>query len=145
MAEQIRIKNQLKISLMVITSPLSKFAKQNNVFIHGGSIYERSDDKVSNTSVIIDNNGSFITKYRKIHLFDVTIPNGTSYRESDSIKPGKTSLHTMHSILRLDVRFCYDLRFAELFLTLAKKLVDIIVRYPRHLLIRQERINGRLY
>ena len=109
------------------TQILSKFAKQNNVFIHGGSIYERSDDKISNTSVIIDNNGSFITKYRKIHLFDVTIPNGTSYRESDSIKPGKDIVTYDALDFKIGCTICYDLRFAELFLMLAKKLVDIIV------------------
>ena len=50
------------------TKILSKFAQEHNVFIHGGSIYEISGDKVSNTTVIIDNNGSFIKKYQKIHL-----------------------------------------------------------------------------
>jgi len=109
------------------TQILSKFAKQHNVFIHGGSIYEHSGNKVSNTTVIIDNNGIFLTKYRKIHLFDVTTPNGTNYRESDSVEPG-TEIITYDALdFKIGCTICYDLRFAELFLALAKKYVDIIV------------------
>ena len=109
------------------TKILSKFAQEHNVFIHGGSIYEISDDKVSNTTVIIDNNGSFIKKYQKIHLFDVTTPNGDSYRESDSVKPGKDIVTYDAFNFKIGCTICYDLRFSELFLALAKELVDIIV------------------
>ena len=106
---------------------LSQFASSNNVCIHGGSIYEHADDKVSNTSVIFNKHGEMIAKYQKIHLFDVTTPNGTSYRESDNVVPGKKIVSYDHEDFKIGCTICYDVRFPELFLELTKLNVDAIV------------------
>ena len=106
---------------------LSQFASSNNVCIHGGSIYEHADDKVSNTSVIFNKHGEMIAKYQKIHLFDVTTPNGTSYRESDNVVPGKKIVSYDHEDFKIGCTICYDVRFPELFLELIKLNVDAIV------------------
>ena len=53
---------------------LSEIAKETNTLIIGGTIPELSDGKAYNTSFVFDGNGEFITKYRKMHLFDINVP-----------------------------------------------------------------------
>jgi len=106
---------------------LSEFAKNKNIYIHGGSFYETSSEKVFNTTVAFDNQGKMIATYRKIHLFDVTIPNGKNYLESDTVLPGKDIVTYNAGDLIIGCSICYDLRFSELYLTLAKRNVDAIM------------------
>ena len=65
-------------------------AKTHRIFVHAGSIMERieGEDRIHNTSVVFNRQGEEIARYRKIHLFDVTTPDGASYRESETVKPG---------------------------------------------------------
>jgi len=106
---------------------LSEFAKSKKIYIHGGSFYEEYNDKVFNTTVVFDAQGEIIAKYRKIHLFDVTIPNGKNYLESDSVLPGTEIVTYNVNELMIGCSICYDLRFSELYLALAKKNVDAIM------------------
>lgn len=74
------------------TSPsaslLSRLAKEHNIYLIGGSIPEREGEKIYNTSLTFGPNGNLLGKYRKMHLFDVDIPNGIRFIESDTISPG---------------------------------------------------------
>ena len=106
---------------------LSEFAKSKKTYIHGGSFYEEYNDKVFNTTVAFNAHGKIIAKYRKIHLFDVTIPNGKNYLESDSVLPGTEIVTYNVNELMIGCSICYDLRFSELYLALAKKNVDAIM------------------
>ena len=66
-------------------------AVKHRIFVHAGSIMEKIDgeDRIHNTSVVFNREGEEIARYRKIHLFDVTTPDGPSYKESATVKAGR--------------------------------------------------------
>ena len=106
---------------------LSTAAKRHNVWIHGGSLIERSGQphKNYNTSLVFNPNGERVAMYRKIHLFDVDIAPG-SYRESDSLIPGEDIVTTDINGVRLGLTICFDVRFPELYRALALAGAKII-------------------
>ena len=106
---------------------LSSAAKRHNVWIHGGSMIERSGQphKNYNTSLVFNPNGERVAMYRKIHLFDVDIAPG-SYRESDSLIPGEDIVTTDINGVRLGLTICFDVRFPELYRALALAGAKII-------------------
>lgn len=110
------------------TNFLSELAKKYNIYIHGGSIaeYVEGENRFYNTTVMIDNKGEIIAKYRKIHTFDVTLPDGTETRESDRVIPGEEIVCTGTELGRLGFTICYDIRFPELFRLLALDGAEII-------------------
>ena len=101
-------------------SMLCSIAKENNIWLIGGSIPERESvagnkaDKLYNTSLVIDSNGTIVGKHRKVHLFDIDIPGKITFRESDSLSPGQsiTTVQTPWGLIGVGI--CYDLRFPEL-------------------------------
>ncbi len=106
---------------------LSRIAEENDVFLVAGTIPERSEDKIYNTSFVYNNKGKQIGKHRKVHLFDIDIENGQTFKESDTLSCG-------HDINVIDTPFaiigviiCYDLRFPELSRILVEKGADIII------------------
>ncbi|HEY1941954.1 MAG TPA: nitrilase-related carbon-nitrogen hydrolase, partial [Roseiarcus sp.] len=72
-------------------SMAQELAAKHRIFIHAGSIMERieGDERIHNTSVVFNREGEEIARYRKIHLFDVTTPDGASYKESATVKAGE--------------------------------------------------------
>jgi omega-amidase len=84
--------DQLDAEINKSTAFLSKIAKDNQIFIIGGSIPESGlvDGKPAtyNTSVVFDYEGTIVAKHRKLHLFDINIPGRITFRESDSLTPG---------------------------------------------------------
>lgn len=115
------------------TKLLSKLAKDNEVSIIGGSIpeFDESDGGLYNTSVVFNSNGEIIAKHRKVHLFDISIPNGITFKESDSLKPGNKA--TVFEIPEIETKFglgiCYDIRFPELAMIASRKGAGIMA-YP---------------
>ncbi|HLJ69755.1 MAG TPA: carbon-nitrogen hydrolase family protein, partial [Roseiarcus sp.] len=104
-------------------------ARQHKVFIHAGSIMEKIDgeNRIHNTSVVFNREGEEIARYRKIHLFDVTTPNGVAYNESATVKPGEPAAITYDCEgVTIGCSICYDLRFPDLFQALAEKGAQII-------------------
>jgi predicted amidohydrolase len=91
-----------------------EFARDRRVHLLAGSIVERRDDHLHNTSCLIDPAGEVVATYRKIHLFDVDVP-GAVHRESATITPGDEVVVADAGPLRLGLATCYDLRFPELF------------------------------
>jgi predicted amidohydrolase len=89
-------------------------------WIVAGSIVERleGEDKLRNTSALVDPNGEIRAVYRKIHMFDVEV-GGVTYRESDTEAPGDEIVLADAAGLPLGLAVCYDLRFPELFRILA--------------------------
>jgi predicted amidohydrolase len=87
------------------------------IYLLAGSVGERIMDskKIYNTSVLLDPQGSELARYRKIHLFDATFPNGRSYRESDYITPGAEVVTAQTEFCQVGLSICYDLRFPELY------------------------------
>ena len=103
-------------------------AIKHRIFVHAGSIMERieGEDRIHNTSVVFNREGEEIARYRKIHLFDVTTPDGTSYKESQTVKAGDRVVTYDCEGVTVGCSICYDLRFPDLFQALAEKGAEII-------------------
>ena len=103
-------------------------ARKHKIFIHAGSIMERidGDERIHNTSVVFNRQGEEIARYRKIHLFDVTTPDGASYRESATVKAGDAVVTYDCEGVTIGCSICYDLRFPDLFRALAEKGAQVI-------------------
>jgi omega-amidase len=67
---------------------LSKAAKDNKIYLIGGSIPERDESKLYNTCTVFDPSGNMIAKHRKVHLFDIDIPGKITFKESTNLSPG---------------------------------------------------------
>ncbi|MFC1479404.1 carbon-nitrogen hydrolase family protein [Planctomycetota bacterium] len=104
---------------------LSSFASKHQVYIHGGSILEQTEDKCANTTLFFAPDGTIQASYRKIHLFDAEI-NGTRYFESEVVLPGTEPVTVTLENLTYGFSICYDLRFPELYRKLSQKKADII-------------------
>ncbi len=107
---------------------LAEHAKANKVYVHCGSFFERieGDTRFYNTSVLIEPDGGMLARYRKLHAFDVTLPDGTEVRESDRMKPGTEIVTVSTPLATFGFAICYDLRFPELFRALALKGAQVI-------------------
>jgi len=108
-------------------STISSLAKELGVTIHAGSIVEKKGNSYYNTTVIFGPEGGDIARYRKIHLFDVDVPGGASYRESDYVARGEEVVTYQVGDVTFGCGICYDLRFPELFRTLRDKGAKVIV------------------
>jgi predicted amidohydrolase len=80
----------------------------------------------ANTSVVIADDGSIVAAYRKIHLFDVNIPDGARYAESEVVVPGDKVVVAPTALGRIGLTVCYDLRFPELYRKLASLGAEVI-------------------
>jgi len=106
---------------------LRALAKQHGAWLLIGSIgIRREDGLINNRSYLIDDKGDIQARYDKIHLFDVDLDGGESYRESASIKAGDRAVLVDTPFGRLGLTICYDLRFPQLYRTLAKAGAEII-------------------
>ena len=106
---------------------LQQIAREYRVHVHGGSLNEAEGDRLFNTTVVFDPDGQQIARYRKIHMFDVVTPDGKVYRESATYTPGAEIVTYQIGPIRVGCTICYDVRFAELFVALARAGADIIV------------------
>lgn len=106
---------------------MRNLAARLKVHVHIGSFMEQDGSRFFNTGVVFDDNGERIARYRKIHLFDVEIPGGKSYRESDAISPGSELVTFSIGDFTFGMATCYDLRFPELFRRLADMGADVLL------------------
>jgi deaminated glutathione amidase len=96
-------------------------ARKLSIFVHIGSLAVKvSADKAANRSFVIDRRGDVVARYDKIHMFDVDLANGESYRESRSYRAGDLAVVADLPWGRLGVTVCYDLRFPALYRALAE-------------------------
>lgn len=110
--------------------PLARFralAAELGIFLHIGSLAIRLDGaRVANRSYLIDPEGVVAARYDKLHLFDVDLAGGESYRESHHARPGATAVVADLPFGRLGLSICYDLRFAALYRALAMEGAEFI-------------------
>jgi len=106
---------------------LRGMAREHSVFVHGGSFVERDGETFFNTTLAFDRDGVELARYRKIHLFDVTTPDGRSYRESDTFGGGDAVVTYRAGDITVGCTICYDLRFAELYRALAEAGAHVIM------------------
>lgn len=98
----------------------SALAADTGKWIHVGSLAVRAEDgRIANRSFLIDPAGTVQARYDKIHMFDVDLDGGESYRESDTYRPGDTAVAVDLPWGRLGLTICYDVRFPELYAHLA--------------------------
>lgn len=131
-------------------------AKEYNIYLHCGSMLEKSDDqRVYNTSILIDGNGDIVGKYRKIHLYDAEFEGRYTIKESDTIKPGNDIVTVDTHFGRVGMTICYDIRFPELFRSLAlqgSKVIFVPAAFPLYtgahhweILLRARAIENQCY
>lgn len=106
---------------------LSKLAESEKLYIIGGSIPEKDAEKIYNTSYIFDKTGKLVGKHRKIHLFDIDVEDGISFKESDTLGPGNDVTVFETEFCKVGVAICYDMRFPELMRLMSLKGAEIIV------------------
>ncbi len=94
---------------------LRETARAAHVHVHGGSIIEQGPEKLFNTTVVFDPDGTELARYRKMHLFDITAPDGTGYRESNSYGAGDEVVTYQVDGVKVGCAICYDVRFPDLF------------------------------
>lgn len=138
LAEPIQIGNEKSITANL----LSSLAKETNTYIIGGSFPEEhitSDNvsKIFNTCLCFNKQGEVVATHRKQHLFDVNIPGGVTFYESDFIEKGPaqfTTFTTEYATFGLGI--CYDIRFPEYSLLLAHKFNVDVLAFPANFALR---------
>ncbi len=110
---------------------LRQTARHRGIHVHGGSLAEQADGQqegnlLFNTTVVFDPQGAEVARYRKLHLFDITTPEGHGYRESASYGRGERIATFEACGVRVGCAICYDLRFPELFLALRRAGAELI-------------------
>ena len=103
---------------------LANLAKQHGVWLHAGSLVFRHDScagKLVNRSLLFSPEGAEVARYDKIHLFDVDLGGGESYRESDHFQAGEKAVLAALPWGKLGMSICYDLRFPRLYRHLAER------------------------
>lgn len=105
---------------------LAELAKKHGIYLHGGSMAERGDGRCYNTTVVFGPQGDVVGRYRKLHLFDVDVPGGVTYRESDTMRRGEEVVTCEAAGTTIGLSICYDLRFPELFRALRDKGAKVI-------------------
>ena len=106
---------------------LSNMAKNNKIILIGGSIPEIENDKVYNTSFIFDSEGKQIARHRKMHLIDIDIKGGQSFKESESLTAGDSICVFNTPFCKIGVCICFDMRFPELARLMVLKGAEIII------------------
>ena len=97
-----------------------------NVHVHGGSIIEKGPEKLFNTTVVFNPDGTELARYRKMHLFDITAPDGTGYKESNTYGSGDEVVTYQAGDITVGCAICYDIRFPDLFWKLREQGADLI-------------------
>src|SRR5882757_576068 len=100
---------------------LRDLARTLGIYVHVGSLAVKvAPEKAANRSFLIDRKGNIVARYDKIHMFDVDLAGGESYRESRSYRPGEIAVVSDLPWGRLGLTICYDLRFPALYRALAE-------------------------
>jgi predicted amidohydrolase len=94
---------------------LARMAAERGCWILAGSVIEREDGAIYNTSVVLDRAGRIAAAYRKIHLFEVNLEAGARIREEDIFRSGGPPRMVVIEGWRCGLSICYDLRFPELY------------------------------
>ncbi|WP_313535091.1 carbon-nitrogen hydrolase family protein [Sphingomonas sp.] len=103
-----------------VLSAVRDAAAKQGIWVHLGSLAVlREDGKLANRAFVIDETGAVRARYDKMHLFDVDLPTGESWRESNSYTAGAGPVVVDTLLGKLGLAICYDLRFPDLFRTMS--------------------------
>ena len=141
----------------VVLAAAREAARRNHIWVSVGSLAVLGDEgKVANRAFVIDREGVIRARYDKMHLFDVDLPTGESWRESNTYSPGHGAVLVNGTpVGKLGLTICYDLRFPLLFARLAESDADVISvpaaftvptgRAHWHVLLRARAIEAGLF
>ena len=109
-------------------SLMAEKAREHGIWIHCGSIAEVNPDgdRKFNTTAVLDPTGQMVAKYRKLHTFDITLPDGSVAEESAKIKPGDKMVTVETEMGHLGLSICYDIRFPEMYRWMALQGAQIL-------------------
>lgn len=137
------------------TKILSRLSKELGVYLIGGSIPEKEEKVIYNTSYIFNREGKVIGKHRKMHLFDIDIEDGIKFKESENLGFGQEVTVVNTAYCKIGVAICYDMRFPELMRLMVLEGAQVIVvpaafnmtTGPAHweLLIRTRALDNQVY
>ncbi len=103
------------------------FATHQEAYVVLGSVPEKDGDKLYNTSYVFDPHGNVVAKYRKIHLFEITYPDGTTYKESDTLTQGENLVSFQTPFGKIGLMICFDIRFPRQSKLLQREGCDVII------------------
>lgn len=110
-----------------VLAAVREAAAKAGVWVALGSLaVAREDGRWANRSFLVDGSGEVVARYDKIHMFDVDLATGESWRESAAYAPGEQVVVAETPIGRLGLAICYDLRFPALFEALGRAKCDVI-------------------
>jgi deaminated glutathione amidase len=84
------------------------------------------ETRLANRSFLVDPTGAIVARYDKVHMFDIDLPGGESYRESNAYRPGRSTVVAETPWGRLGMSVCYDVRFPQLYRALAQAGADFL-------------------
>ncbi|MBV8118398.1 MAG: carbon-nitrogen hydrolase family protein [Alphaproteobacteria bacterium] len=144
-----------------VLAALCEVARETGVWLLIGSLAvdislepgaPTGERRLANRSYLIDARGAIIARYDKIHMFDVDLDGGESYRESNAFRPGERAVLAATPWGRLGMTVCYDLRFPQLYRALARAGADFLAipssftvptgQAHWHILLRARAIEG---
>ncbi|XP_053382426.1 omega-amidase NIT2-like [Mercenaria mercenaria] len=111
------------------TETLVNAARENNIYLVGGSIPEEDGGKIYNTCTVYNPNGDLIAKHRKVHLTDIDVPGKIRFKESETLSAGNNLSFFDTPLCRIGIGICYDIRFAEMAQIYAKNGCKLLI-YP---------------
>jgi deaminated glutathione amidase len=109
-----------------VVAALCALAAERAIHILIGSVALKSGDRLVNRSLLVTPDGAIAARYDKIHMFDVDLEGGESYRESRTYRPGERAVVADLAWARLGLTVCYDVRFPALYRTLAQAGAQVI-------------------
>ncbi|MDA4845847.1 carbon-nitrogen hydrolase family protein [Hoeflea poritis] len=99
-----------------VVQAASELARKHGICLHIGSIaVAAGGGKIANRAFVFDARGEIVARYDKIHMFDVDLDNGESWRESATYEPGRHAAIVAFPFVRMGLGICYDVRFPDLF------------------------------
>ena len=107
-------------------SAFSDAAKENSVWLLIGSVAVKSGERAANRSFLFAPDGSIVARYDKIHMFDVDLPGGESWKESKIYAPGARAVTVKAEIAQIGLSICYDVRFPLLYRSMAQNGAEIL-------------------
>lgn len=115
-------------SASIALSQLRDCAREAGIWVHLGSmaVYDDGDSKLANRTVVINPQGEIHARYDKIHLFDVSLASGESWRESSAYTAGTQPVIVDTPLGLMGLAICYDMRFPDLFSAYAKAGVGVL-------------------
>lgn len=107
----------------IVLAATREVARRAGIWVHLGSLAidpERDDGRLANRGFVIDAQGDIAARYDKMHLFDIDLPTGESWRESSAYSPGTSAVTADTPVGPLGLSICYDLRFPALYAALSE-------------------------